>query len=166
MFVYFIMPIYIAYGYNLIHSSHFFPVKRSYTSYLCASASASVSTTVYKKDTEFLDNLKATTLTPSLGSSITIDARPNQDLRLFSKFNFNLPFATKAVSSATSLAATTAQEVAGVTKYNTFVQTDVETKISDWIQLKEMFTDFNAGDYTSFRFGRSFLSEDEICWIY
>ena len=117
------------------------------------SASASVSTTVYKKDTEFLDNLKATTLTPSLGSSITIDARPNQDLRLFSKLNFNLPFATKAVSSATSLAATTAQEVAGVTKYNTFVQTDVETKISDWIQLKEMFTDFNAGDYTSFRFG-------------
>ena len=117
------------------------------------SASASVSTTVYKKDTEFVDNLKATTLTPSLGSSITIDARPNQDLRLFSKFNFNLPFATKAVSSATSLAATTAQEVAGVTKYNTFVQTDVETKISDWIQLKEMFTDFNAGDYTSFRFG-------------
>ena len=117
------------------------------------SASASVSTTVYKKDTEFVDNLKATTLTPSLGSSITIDARPNQDLRLFSKFNFNLPFATKAVSSATSLAATTAQEVAGVTEYNTFVQTDVETKISDWIQLKEMFTDFNAGDYTSFRFG-------------
>ena len=56
------------------------------------SASASLSTTLYQKDTEFLDNLKASTLTPSLGSSITIDARPNQDLRLFSRFNLNYPF--------------------------------------------------------------------------
>ena len=81
------------------------------------SASASVSTTVYKKDTEFVDNLKATTLTPSLGSSITIDARPNQNLRLFSRFNINYPFE------------------------------------GDVLKVKEMFTDFNAGDYTSFRFG-------------
>ena len=81
------------------------------------SASASISTTVYKKDTEFIDNLKATTLTPSLGSSITIDARPNQDLRLFSRFNMNYPFSGNV------------------------------------LQVKEMFTDFNAGDYASFRFG-------------
>ena len=81
------------------------------------SASASISTVVYKEDTEFLDNLKASTLTPSLGSSITIDARPNQDLRLFSRFNMNYPFSGSVVN------------------------------------VKEMFTDFNAGDYASFRFG-------------
>ena len=81
------------------------------------SASASLSTVVYKEDTEFIDNLEATTLTPSLGSSITIDARPNQDLRLFSRFNMNYPFSGNV------------------------------------LQVKEMFTDFNAGDYTSFRFG-------------
>ena len=81
------------------------------------SASVSVLTTVYQKDTEFLDNLKATTLAPSLGSSITIDARPNQDLRLFSRFNMSYPFSGNV------------------------------------LQVKEMFTDFNAGDYASFRFG-------------
>ena len=81
------------------------------------SASASLSTVVYKEDTEFIDNLEATTLIPSLGSSITIDARPNQDLRLFSRFNMNYPFSGNV------------------------------------LQVKEMFTDFNAGDYTSFRFG-------------
>ena len=81
------------------------------------SASASISTIVYKENTEFKDNLKATTLTPSLGSSITIDARPNQDLRLFSRFNIDYPFSGNVV------------------------------------KVKEMFTDFNAGDYTSFRFG-------------
>ncbi len=81
------------------------------------SASASVSTTLYQKDTEFEDNLKASSLTPSLGSSITLDARPNQDLRLFSRFNLNYPFTGNVLN------------------------------------VKEMFTDFNAGDYVSFRFG-------------
>ncbi len=81
------------------------------------SASASLSTTLYQKDTEFADNLKKSTLSPSLGSSITLDARPNQDLRLFSRFNLNYPFAGSVIN------------------------------------VKEMFTDFNAGDYVSFRFG-------------
>ena len=81
------------------------------------SASASLSTTLYQKDTEFLDNLKASSLTPSLSSSITLDARPNQDLRLFSRFNLSYPFTGNVLN------------------------------------VKEMFTDLNAGDYVSFRFG-------------
>ena len=81
------------------------------------SASASLSTTLYQKDTEFTDNLKASSLTPSLSSSITLDARPNQDLRLFSRFNLSYPFTGNVLN------------------------------------VKEMFTDFNAGDYVSFRFG-------------
>ena len=81
------------------------------------SASASLSTTLYQKDTEFADNLKASTLTPSLASSITLDARPNQDLRLFSRFNLSYPFTGNVLN------------------------------------VKEMFTDFNAGEYVSFRFG-------------
>lgn len=82
------------------------------------SASASLSTILYQKDGDsFKDNLKNTKLSPSLGSSITIDARPNQDLRLFSRFNIDYPFAGNVVN------------------------------------VKEMFTDFNAGDYVSFRFG-------------
>ena len=82
------------------------------------SASATVSTVLYQENqTDFLENLKATTLMPSLGSSITIDAHPNQDLRLFSRFNIDYPFSDSVV------------------------------------KVKEMFTDFNAGDYVSFRFG-------------
>ena len=82
------------------------------------SASASLSTVVYQEDnTDFVENLKSSTLSPSLGSSITIDARPNQDLRLFSRFNIDYPFSGSVV------------------------------------KVKEMFTDFNVGDYTSFRFG-------------
>ena len=82
------------------------------------SASASLTTTIYQKDnTDFAENLKRSTLSPSLGSSITIDARPTQDLRLFSRFNMNYPFTGSVVN------------------------------------VKEMFTDFNAGDYASFRFG-------------
>ena len=81
------------------------------------SASASLSTTLYQKDTEFADNLKKSTLSPSLASSITLDARPNQDLRLFSRFNLSYPFTGNVLN------------------------------------VKEMFTDFNAGDYVSFRFG-------------
>ena len=82
------------------------------------SASASLSTVLYQEGgDDFAENLKNTTLTPSLGSSITIDARPNQDLRLFSRFNIDYPFTGNV------------------------------------LKVKEMFTDFNAGDYTSFRFG-------------
>lgn len=81
------------------------------------SASASLSTTLYQKDTKFADNLKNSTLSPSLASSITLDARPKQDLRLFSRFNLSYPFTGNVLN------------------------------------VKEMFTDFNAGDYVSFRFG-------------
>ena len=82
------------------------------------SASASLSTILYQKgNTDFAENLKNSTLSPSLGSSITIDARPTQDLRLFSRFNMDYPFTGSVVN------------------------------------VKEMFTDFNAGDYASFRFG-------------
>ena len=82
------------------------------------SASASLTTTVYEKDnTDFAKNLEKSILSPSLGSSITIDARPTQDLRLFSRFNINYPFTGSVLS------------------------------------VKEMFTDFNAGDFVSFRFG-------------
>lgn len=81
------------------------------------SASASLSTTLYQKDTKFADNLKNSTLSPSLASSITLDARPKQDLRLFSRFNLSYPFTGTVLN------------------------------------VKEMFTDFNAGEYVSFRFG-------------
>ena len=113
------------------------------------SASASLTTIVYQEDTKFLDNLKATTLTPSLGSSITIDARPNQNLRLFSKFEFKYPFTTSAASTIK----TDHKEFKFENFSFPYEETKVDTSITDWINLKELFTDFNAGNYVSFRFG-------------
>ena len=82
------------------------------------SASAGIGTVLYADDDkEFADRIKETTLTPSLGSSVFIDAHPTQDLRLYSKFTFSYPFTSPVIG------------------------------------IKEMFTDFNAGDYVSFRFG-------------
>lgn len=82
------------------------------------SSSAGIETVLYADDEkDFADHLKETKLTPSLGSSIFVDAHPTQDLRLYSKFTFAYPFTTPVIG------------------------------------IKEMFTDFNAGDYVSFRFG-------------
>ena len=62
------------------------------------SASALVSTVVYADDdVKFVDRLKETTLTPSLGSSIFVDAHPTQDLRLYSKFTFAYPFTNPVI---------------------------------------------------------------------
>lgn len=96
-------------------------------------------------DADFVDNFCNTKLNPNVGALISVDARPNQDLRMYSKFGFRYPFYSKAVSSAT----TTEKE----TQFGSLFQTDVNTTVSDWIYLKEMFTDFSLLDRAFFRFG-------------
>ena len=103
-------------------------------------------TVLYKDDdNSFGDNIKNTKINPKVGAYLTVDARPNQDLRMYSKFGFRYPFSSKATSEAT----TTAQELFGQTYY----KTAVTTSITDWIYLKEMFTDFSIADTAYFRFG-------------
>lgn len=50
------------------------------------STSVDMSTVLYDKtQKDFADNLKNTTLIPFIGADISLDARPNQDLRLYTK---------------------------------------------------------------------------------
>lgn len=84
-----------------------------------------------KEDNSFADNLEATTFSPTLSSTLSVDARPLQDLRIYSKFAFNYPFK----------------------KTNTSPFETSPEYLSNAIKVKECFTDFTLGDNTFFRFG-------------
>lgn len=110
-------------------------------------SSIGTSTILYEDtDTKFKDHIKNTTLSPDVGALLSVDARPNQDLRMYSKFGFRYPFTSQATSTAT----TTEYAIPG---YGSYFQTDVNTTVTDWIYLKEMFTDFSLLDRAYFRFG-------------
>ena len=100
-------------------------------------------------DKSFGDHFSDTKITPNVGAYITVDARPMQDLRMYSKFGFRYPFSSKANSIASTTATTTETPFGAYTSY----KTDVTTTITDWIYLKEMFTDFSVADTAYFRFG-------------
>lgn len=113
-------------------------------------SSISTETVLYEdSDTKFKEHLKNTKLSPTVGALISIDARPTQDLRMYSKFGFRYPFASKAVSTAKTTEEVTDYGFFQLKSYNT----DVQTTVTDWIYLKEMFTDFSLADRAYFRFG-------------
>ncbi len=89
----------------------------------------------------FLDRLKNTALTPTADATFTIDARPNQILRMYSKFQVSYPFKSSNVSTTTSLS--------DFSSYS-----DVSNlNASDVFSVKELFTDFSLYDRAFFRFG-------------
>ena len=91
--------------------------------------------------TDFGENLKNTKLKPDLSALLSVDARPTETLRIYTKFGLAYPFVNNA-TSATYQTATT--------PYPTFKTT---TSINDWFKLKELFTDFSIKDTAFFRFG-------------
>ena len=102
-------------------------------------------TTLYADDDKsFGDNIKDTKITPNVGAYITVDARPNQDLRMYSKFGFRYPFSSKA-SYTNSPLNIQGKDFSGSNIY--------KVDITDWIYLKELFTDFSVADAAYFRFG-------------
>ena len=101
------------------------------------SSSISTMTTLFSsEDKSFSDNLADTTLTPTLNSTLSIDARPVQDLRIYTKFAFNYPFTS-----------------VGTGKISDPPLTVVPVAISDYLNVKECFTDFSVADRAYFRFG-------------
>lgn len=106
------------------------------------------STTLYAdNDDTFGDNLKNTTLTPTANATLSVDARPTEILRMYTKFGINYPYQI----SANSVAQTTAKPLGntGLLIYDTKVQ----TSITEWFTLKELFSDFSVADRAFFRFG-------------
>lgn len=105
--------------------------------------SLSTLTTLWADDDEnFGTHLKNTSLTPKLSAFLNVDARPTQTLRMYTKFGFAYPFESKAYSSATT-------NKIGENYY----YTQVQTSISDYFKVKELFTDFSINDRAFFRFG-------------
>ncbi len=105
-------------------------------------AGISTNTVLYSpSSTDFGENLKNTKLKPDLSAMLSVDARPTETLRMYTKFGLAYPF----VNSATSVTYQTA-----LTPIPTFQTT---TSITDWFKLKELFTDFSIKDTAFFRFG-------------
>ena len=106
-------------------------------------AGITTNTILYSPDsTDFGENIKNSKLTPDLSALLSVDARPTQNLRLYTKFGFAYPF----VNNATSYTRLTGTSLADM-KLNT------TTTIADWFKLKELFTDFSIKDTAFFRFG-------------
>ena len=77
---------------------------------------------------------------------LSVDARPTQTLRMYTKFGFEYPFVNKA-NSFTYL------KSFNLDPSNPAVELATETSIKDWFKLKELFTDFSVNDTAFFRFG-------------
>ena len=115
-------------------------------------AGISTNTVLYSPDsTDFGENLKNTKLTPDLSALLSVDARPTETLRIYTKFGLAYPF----VNSASSYFKTGA--IPTLIGFDSDMQpilgTKVNTSVSDWFKLKELFTDFSIKDTAFFRFG-------------
>ena len=111
----------------------------------------STSTTLYADDDDdFGEHFKNTTLTPSAGAYLTVDARPSQTLRMYSKFGISYPYELKASSYAQTEGYSIPQMDGSKKDY---YRTTVNTSVADWLSLKELFTDFSIADIAFFRFG-------------
>ena len=105
-------------------------------------AGISTNTVLYSPaSTDFGENLKNTKLKPDLSAMLSVDARPTETLRMYTKFGLAYPF----VNNATSV--TYKNDFDLIQPYKT------TTSITDWFKLKELFTDFSIKDTAFFRFG-------------
>lgn len=116
------------------------------------SAGISTNTIMYSPDsTDFGENLKNTKLKPDLSAMLSVDARPTETLRIYTKFGFAYPF----VNSATSYfkVGSNPEFIGFDSSMQPLFGTKVNTSVSDWFKLKELFTDFSIKDTAFFRFG-------------
>ena len=105
------------------------------------SAGLSTNTILYGPENEELgENIKNTTLTPDLSALLSVDARPTETLRMYTKFGFVYPFEDEATTVLSKL---------DMAKQSA----DFSTSVDNWFKLKECFTDFSIKDTAYFRFG-------------
>ena len=89
-------------------------------------------TTLYADDgNDFGTYLKDATFTPSASAYLTVDARPSQTLRMYSKFGIAYPYKLQALSTART-------EKRSRGEYESY-NTTVTTSVSDWLDVKELF---------------------------
>ena len=114
------------------------------------SAGITTSTVLYSPDNDDLkDNIYNTKLSPDLSATLTVDARPTETLRMYTKFGFAYPFVDK--TSLNYMMYPVA--IGGSTTPLFTLPIAAGASITDWLKLKELFTDFSYKDTAFFRFG-------------
>ena len=107
------------------------------------SASLSSNTLLYAPDDEttFGNKVYNTKLTPDLSGMLTVDARPTETLRMYTKFGFAYPFADKVTPDYY------------IIPFGEGIPVVTGASVNNWFKVKELFTDFSYKDTAFFRFG-------------
>lgn len=120
------------------------------------SAGISTNTILYSPDSnDFGENLKNTKLKPDLSAMLSVDARPTETLRIYTKFGLAYPFVNSASGYLkTDFTGKFTPDYFGLdANMQPVVGVKTTNSISDWFKLKELFTDFSIKDTAFFRFG-------------
>lgn len=108
-------------------------------------------------DKDFGEHLKDTSLNPTLSSFLSVDARPTEILRLYTKFGFGYPYVDKAtayLNATSSDLDDIAKKIPVLAADGSFaLVTPVTLSVSNYFKVKEAFTDFSVADRAFFRFG-------------
>lgn len=108
-------------------------------------------------DTSFSDRLYKTAISPAISADISLDARPSDTLRMYTKVSLGYPFKSSGnIASGTVLSTSQwVEKMQGIPKFggSQTLSEAVPLSISDFLKVKEMFTDFSLADRAFFRFG-------------
>lgn len=120
------------------------------------SAALSTNTVLYSPDQDdFSENFKNTKLTPDLSALLSVDARPTETLRIYTKFGFAYPF-ENTISGYVNTSADGKVPLNYISfddEGNIIQGSKTTNTFADWFKLKELFTDFSIKDTAFFRFG-------------
>ena len=113
--------------------------------------------TFFQKDKDAAKSFEETRLLPKASAQLTIDARPTKNLRLYLKTGIHYPYVTESYSTLITTP-TGAASGTGLPP-NLVVNGGSNTfNIAKIFYIKELFSDFNIGDYVGFRFGKQTVS--------
>lgn len=124
------------------------------------SSSLSTYTSLYRDDDmSFGDRIKDSRISPSADASLFVDARPTDKLRIYTKFGIAYPYKDSiSMGSSSSIDDDTLAEINAWLNSQGYPSLSSgmgvpDFKITNWLYLKELFTDFSIADRAFFRFG-------------
>lgn len=113
--------------------------------------------TSFQKDKDATKSFEETLLLPKASAQLTIDARPTENLRLYLKTGIHYPYVTESYSTLITTP-TGATPGTGLPSNLVVNGGSNSFNIANIFYIKELFSDFNIGDYVGFRFGKQTVS--------
>jgi len=124
-------------------------------------------TTLYDKESDrtFGEQISHSGLSPNANATLSIDARPTQTLRMYTKFGIKYPYKDSvAFSGGLGSGTATPPDPSVLADFDSFrdfllanssavTEGNLGASITNWLFLKELFTDFSIADRFFFRFG-------------